>query len=88
MKERDRDREEMIRKLKESFAGIPAGRMLSVELIAERREEARREEARMSDVEDRQDRDRMEGTAGEQAQLLSELRRVARRRGRRRGPLR
>lgn len=43
MKEWDRDREEVVRKLKESLAGIPAGRVLSEELMAERREEARRE---------------------------------------------
>ncbi len=38
-------REDVVRRLKGRFAHVPAGRVLSEELIAERREEARLDEA-------------------------------------------
>ena len=41
-----RSRKEALRRLQELFADVPAGRILSEELIAERREEAKREEAK------------------------------------------
>ncbi len=42
-------REDVVRRLKERFAGVASGRSLSEELIAERREEAAREAARTED---------------------------------------
>lgn len=41
-----RSRKEALRRLQELFADVPADRILSEELIAERREEAKREEAK------------------------------------------
>jgi hypothetical protein len=44
-------REDVVRRLKGRFAHVPAGRMLSEELIAERREEARPEAEREAELE-------------------------------------
>jgi AbrB family looped-hinge helix DNA binding protein len=44
-------REDVVRRLKGRFAHVPAGRMLSEELIAERREEAKLEAEREEELE-------------------------------------
>jgi AbrB family looped-hinge helix DNA binding protein len=44
-------REDVVRRLKGRFSHVPAGRMLSEELIAERREEARLEAEREAELE-------------------------------------
>ena len=44
-------REDVVRRLKGRFAHVPAGRLLSEELIAERREEARLEAEREAELE-------------------------------------
>jgi AbrB family looped-hinge helix DNA binding protein len=44
-------RDDVVRRLKGRFAHVPAGRMLSEELIAERREEARLEAEREEELE-------------------------------------
>jgi AbrB family looped-hinge helix DNA binding protein len=44
-------REDVVRRLKGRFAHVPVGRMLSEELIAERREEARLEAEREAELE-------------------------------------
>lgn len=43
-------REDVVRRLRERFAGVEPGRSLSEELIAERREDAARETAEMENL--------------------------------------
>lgn len=47
VEDHDRGREEAVKRLKEDVSGVPAERVLSEELIAGRREEARREETEL-----------------------------------------
>jgi AbrB family looped-hinge helix DNA binding protein len=54
-------REDTVRRLKGRFAHVPAGRLLSEELIVERREEARLEAEREAELENERGADGRQG---------------------------
>ena len=54
-------REDTVRRLKGRFAHVPAGRLLSEELIVERREEARLEAEREAELENERGMDGKQG---------------------------
>ena len=54
-------REDVVRRLKGRFASVPAGRLLSEELIVERREEARLEAEREAELENERGADGRQG---------------------------